>query len=112
MIIMMIIVSFDDDDDDDHDHEHDHEHDDNCVIYFIYFDAHYVVLLILLLTLPNIDMKSLAQQPIKSWGMTENCFERTEGAAPPKLVSNKDPKEKKTRGCRVATGGSSKVWKS
>jgi len=41
MIIMMIIVSFDDDDDD-HDHEHDHEHDDNCVLYFIYFDAHYV----------------------------------------------------------------------
>lgn len=43
--------------------------------------------------------------------MTENCFERTEGAAPPKLVSNKDPKRKKNmRNRRVATGGSSEVW--
>lgn len=84
------------------------------IVYYILYILMLImfVLLILLLTLPNIDMKSLAQQPIKSWGMTENCFERTEGAAPPKLVSNKDPKEKKTRCCRVATGGSSKVWKS
>ena len=40
MIIMMIIVSFDDDDDDDDDPDHDHDHD--FVIYLIYFDAHYV----------------------------------------------------------------------
>ena len=52
-------------------------------------------LLILLLTLPNIQVTGSATHQQLIWGMTENCFERTEGADPPKLVSNKDPKKKK-----------------
>ena len=105
VIIMMTVVSFDDCDDDDDD-------DDDFVIYLICFDAHYVCFADSSADTSQHPHEIIGNpQPIKSWGMTENCFESTEGATPPKLVSNKDPKRKKNmRNRRVATGGSSEVW--